>query len=700
MLREAAGDRPTAPGDAESRRLARLRCLAVLDSAPEPVFDALARSAAAVCGAPVAMVSLVADTRQWPKARVGLPTFESMPRPLSFCTHAIEQEGLLEVPDALADARFAGNPLVTREGIRSYAGVPLVMPGGERVGTLCVMDRRPLHLSEVQRCALRDLALAVQWALLQREQLHGLALPDVQEQLARGAAAQAANRTKTEFLNTISHEIRTPLNGVIGMTRLLLAEQQLTAQQQRYVALADASAQSLLALMNDVLDLGKTGLGRLELERSDFDLHRLVNDLARLYTVRAQDKGLVFRLQLGADVPRHIGADRGRLRQILDNLLSNALKFTAVGEVGLTVGVAGSAPGRLRLTVWDTGIGISAPLQRRLFEHFVQAGTSPTREWGGTGLGLAIVRQLCLMMAGDVALDSQPGRGSSFHCEIPYEPAAAPAGAAQGGAGTPANPPGRAQRLLVAEDNPTNQIVIRGLLEHAGYHDVVLVDDGLKALDAVGRGRFDAILMDCRMPLMDGYEATERLRATGCRTPIIALTANASPLDRQRCLRSGMDDYLSKPLDAGLLAEVVARWTARVPAGGASRLRRLAPALAKQQQQPQAHATFGWRQALERMDGDEELFRVMLASFRTDASCVMERLRAALEQGQEAELRRQLHSLKGSSSMAGAEALHLVAGLLEDHAASGNLVAVAQGLPALSRRLDEFMAASAAPVLR
>ena len=489
-------------------------------------------------------------------------------------------------------------------------------------------------------------------------------------------AAEAANRAKTDFLDTISHEIRTPLNGVLGMTRLLL-EEPLPPQAHRYVELANSSAQSLLGLINDMLDLGKIESGRMEFEHVEFSMGELARELGDLYGLRAREKGLAFDLRLDPGVPEMVMGDPGRLRQVLNNLLSNALKFTEAGLVGLDIHPAPPMQGRVMLgfTVHDTGIGIPREVQEGLFQRFFQADSSTTREYGGTGLGLAIVKQLCEQMGGSVRLQSDAGCGASFRCVLPFAPAAKRAAAPAAQHVPRTAPAPRPQRILVAEDNGTNQIVVKGMLKLVGYADVTLVEDGQQVLDAVERENFDAILMDCRMPVMDGYEAAARLRAAGWRLPIIALTANVSEEQRQKCLAAGMDDFLSKPMEASQLAQMLERWTA-----------------------PPAEAVFAGQKALDRMDGDVELFRQVLDSFIVLAPQALDNIGAALERGEATEVHRHLHSLAGSASMVSAEVLGKLARELEKLALDGRTAGLNRGLVELHAAFDDFLHASATTI--
>jgi PAS domain S-box-containing protein len=395
---------------------------------------------------------------------------------------------------------------------------------------------------------------------------------------ARALAEQAA-ASQGQFLANMSHEIRTPMNGVLGMLDLL-AQGRLPPDERGYVNVALQSAQSLLVLINDILDLSKIRAGRLELERIPFDLHRAVEETASIAASLAAEKGLRLNCCIDAGVPLRVNADPARLRQILFNLLGNAVKFTERGEIGLTVQAATrpDAPAEIRFKVRDTGIGIDSERLEALFDPFTQADPSITRRYGGTGLGLAITRQLAEMMGGSVTAASEPGRGSTFCFEAPFD--VIEEGIPQRYEGpldgldvlvgdapaADARPPAR---VLLVEDRPVNQHVGIEMLRRFNV-DVVLAEDGQQAVERTQQERFDLILMDNQMPVMDGLTATRRIRELeqergGLRTPIVALTAHAMSGDRERCLEAGMDDYVSKPFRISDIERVLAEWLPNDP---------------------------------------------------------------------------------------------------------------------------------------
>ncbi|MFP5465649.1 MAG: ATP-binding protein [Gammaproteobacteria bacterium] len=375
--------------------------------------------------------------------------------------------------------------------------------------------------------------------------------------------ADAANRAKSSFLQMMSHEIRTPLNGVIGLNSLLL-EMPLDRKSREYAELARQSGETLLSLMNDFLDFSKIEAGQLNVVVQPFDANQLARELGDFIRPGAEQKGIS--LQIDVAVPALLHGDADRLRQILLNLLANAVKFTERGEVRLSSTVIERPDHRiwLRFEVRDTGIGIAEDVQRRLFRPFMQADDSTSRRYGGTGLGLAICRSLAALMGGQTGFSSTPGMGSLFWVELPFDAKSASDQRPGLAAGSNAAPGAmrRRGRALVAEDNRVNQLVAVQMLERLGFA-VDVASDGQQAADAALHHPYDLIFMDCHMPELDGYAASRliRKREGGRRhVPIIAMTASAMSGDREQCLAAGMDDYLAKPVRLGDIERIVGAW--------------------------------------------------------------------------------------------------------------------------------------------
>jgi diguanylate cyclase (GGDEF)-like protein len=393
---------------------------------------------------------------------------------------------------------------------------------------------------------------------------------------SRDAAVSMA-RMKAQFAATVSHEVRTPLNGVVGMLDML-KETRLNPRQQEFVDVAWNSSRTLIELINNILDFSKMEAGKLTLEETEFSLSALLNEVIELVSRPAQQKGVGISWTVAPNVPDRIAGDALRLRQILINLIGNAVKFTERGQVAVMVALAADTPFGLAFEVSDSGIGMTDEVRRHLFEAYVQPDPSTTRRYGGTGLGLAICRQLAELLGGTISVRSEAGVGTTFTFSILCRPGALqPADAAATTTvavsalathGVPRALPARQFRVLVAEDNRTNQMVAAGMLAMNGCV-CEFAADGVEAVRAAQRERFDLILMDCSMPEMDGYEATAHIRlaelALGRRTPLVAMTANTQIGDAEKCLAAGMDDYLAKPITLVELRHKLEKW---LPHGG------------------------------------------------------------------------------------------------------------------------------------
>jgi len=473
------------------------------------------------------------------------------------------------------------------------------------------------------------------------------------------AAAESASRAKSDFLAKMSHEIRTPLNGILGMAQLLLASQRNDEKSADCARTILSSGQTLLALLNDILDLSKVEAGKLDLDLKVFDPAQVLHETASLFAEMARQKGLTIE-NCWRGPPQHYRGDPTRLRQMLANLVSNAIKFTESGRVCIEAGASGGgdAPVVLKFTVADSGIGISAEHQALLFQPFSQPDATTSQRFGGTGLGLSIVRGLARLMGGDVGVESAVGQGSRFWFTIlatAIEPAEEIRSTEREVKSSQAKTAGAARlagQILVVEDNPTNRKVIEAMLDKFGLQSDV-VENGQQAVDALAGGSLpDLVLMDCLMPVMDGYEATQKIRQREDRhalrrVPIIAVTAGALEENRERCLAVGMDDFLTKPVDMEKLAALLEHWLPR------TRRDNLPAPCADAAESGDAVPLFDSNALLNPLGDDRELAKIVIASAMNDIPSYLDTLEQALAQGKWQEARRMTHTMKGLTAQIG-----------------------------------------------
>lgn len=545
---------------------------------------------------------------------------------------------------------------------------------------------------------------------------------------------------KNEFLANVTHELRTPMNAIVGMTELALDEE-LSDVVRDYLLTARDSADTMLSLVNDILDYSRLDVGRDELEIVSFDVRRLLEETMRSLSLRAHERGLELAAAVDPDVPFRIYGDPARLRQLLNNLISNAIKFTERGEVVVSIRLDETASdandweewkvgdtAHLHFSVKDTGIGIDAADQSQISAPFVQVDSSMTRSYAGTGLGLSICTQLARLMDGSIRVESELGRGSTFHFIANFDVAPAlndpqsgllnsiteafEGVAADRKRDLPIERASHCLKVLVAEDIPANQKVVTAILSRRG-HEPTIANNGREVIDLFERNVFDVILMDVQMPILDGIQATRAIREiekkSGGRIPVVATTAHAMPRDREACMAAGMDQYLSKPLDAQLLLQTIEHLTqpctspadllaSCIAKSGFWRMKQQKPgskpcSVKGESRVPQKSKTIVlWKPdvALRRMGGDVELLSSMVDYFVEDSPALLQELQQLLEDGNSAEASRVAHSLKGlCSNFEASEATQVVAAA-EAACMAGKLNEAMQLFPTLTEKTTQL----------
>jgi signal transduction histidine kinase/DNA-binding response OmpR family regulator len=574
---------------------------------------------------------------------------------------------------------------------RGFMGARLVDARGRAAGVIIVGNREK-EFNEEDEALLQQLAFITSLAL---------------QHIESRTAAEAASVAKSQFLANVSHELRTPMNAILGMTDLALTEE-LPPTVRDYLQTARESADVLLELLNEILDLSRIEAGRFDLESTAFSLHKIVEQVIHTLRVRAREKGLALIYNLPSHVPDMVVGDPLRFRQILMNLVDNAIKFTHKGKITVLADVREQTPemAKLEFSVSDTGIGISPEDQERIFFAFTQADASTTRNYGGTGLGLTISRKIVELMNGQIWVESKPGQGSTFHftacLKIQQGTAAEEAEIAKT---EPSAAARRFLRVLLVEDTPTNQKLAEYILARRG-HTVTIAKNGRQAVELVEQHAYDVVLMDVQMPVMDGFQATAAIRTmpdpAKSGLPIIAMTAHALTGDAERCLAAGMDAYVSKPIQADEFIELVELF-GETAAGPESRIkseadRDISPRIRAQAQpkdMPQSQDAFGktapafnLQEAVNRCFRKYDFFLDMVDGFFGEVDDAMRGMYDARLGGKTEDVRSIAHKLKNTVVYLGAKPATDAIGDVESAAKSGELDALEEALDKLKQQLE------------
>lgn len=604
-----------------------------------------------------------------------------------------------ETLDALRIALKEGKPFkdellnVSKTGKNYWLDISIVpIKNVEGVITHFAAIERDISVKKEEEIKEKNMWLQLKRANMKAE----AAARDLQDSLEK---AEAANKAKGDFLANMSHELRTPMNGVLGMAHLL-EDTKLDTEQKELVSTINSSGENLLMLLNDILDFSKIEAGALVLENIVFGFSDILNKTRNLMRPQADKKGIELLVSIDQDVPTHIWGDSGRVRQIIINLVGNAIKFTERGHVRIKASLQEhNNNNRLYVAVEDTGMGIPAHKLGEIFEKFTQADASVTRKYGGTGLGLAITKQLVQLMGGDIGVESAEGKGSTFWFAIPCKPAAEQdiknisdeqeiyCQAIEN------RKPIADAKVLLVDDYHVNRVFAEKLLRKFGLRNIDIAEDGIQAIEKYRSNIYDMIFMDCQMPELDGYQTTEKLRVledgTSLHTPIVAMTANAMVGDREKCLKSGMDDYLSKPLRAEHLKKVLNFWFILDDAKEITSVQKEPAAKTQSEDAP-----VDMEQLRLFTNGDPEEEKELANLFLEQSQEMIKILENSLYIDKKEAWKSAAHRFKGSSGNLGAMQLHALCKRAETHFEDSETQKqeILAAIKAETKRVEEFFA--------
>lgn len=539
----------------EQRRLEAIKQYDVLDSTAEEQFDEIAKLASIVCDKPISFISFIDHQTQFLKGKVGIDILKTT-RESSFCQYTIEGEGILEIHDILEDSRFENNPFVVGEPfLRFYAGCSISDEDGNNLGSICVMDTKPGKLSELQKNTLQSLSKQVSFSL--RSRRSNIQIIHEKDQAIHNS------KVKSDFLSTMSHEIRTPLNGIISITHLLNSENNVSNQYKDYFKNLRFASEGLLSLVNDILDFSKIEAGKIELQKEIFDLKTFLENVKETFKFKAEENGSKIKFEWDGNLPIHFEGDKFRIAQILNNLISNAVKFTSQGLITLRASKLPSSNDaktvKILLEVEDSGIGIPEDKIDSVFDSFSQATSSTSENYGGTGLGLAITRSLVELFGSEIHVKSSIGKGSCFFFELDL-PKAQNFQQKQANLNLKKDISGL--KVLLAEDNELNTFVVQRFMDLWNV-DLDVVVNGLEAVEKSKTKLYNIVLMDIEMPIMGGSEAAKIIQqgdSINHQTPIYAMTAYAISDVNELPETEFFSGYLSKPLNPGQLHDTLSEY--------------------------------------------------------------------------------------------------------------------------------------------